>query len=55
MRAGEATLFHALISTSLNTGLLAPLDACRAAEAAWRAADDWIAELRSRIRPPEPG
>lgn len=27
----------------------------RDAEAAWRAADDWIAELRSRIRPPEPG
>ena len=36
MKAGESTLFHALISTSMNTGLLDPLDACRAAEAAWR-------------------
>ena len=30
-------MFHALVSTSLNTGLLGPLEACRAAEAAWRA------------------
>ena len=37
MKAGEPTLFHALISTSLNTGLLDPLAACRAAEAAYRA------------------
>ena len=37
MKAGEATMFHALISTSLNTGLLTPLAACRAAEAAYRA------------------
>ena len=37
MKAGEATLFHALVSTSLNTGLLSPLEACQAAEAAWRA------------------
>ncbi len=37
MKTGESALFHALISTSLNTGLLNPLDACRAAEAAWRA------------------
>ncbi len=36
MKAGEATLYHALISTSLNTGLLSPLQACRAAEAAYR-------------------
>ena len=36
MRTGESTLFHALISTSLNTGLLTPLEACRAAEAAYR-------------------
>ncbi|GAC1478731.1 MAG: cryptochrome/photolyase family protein [Acetobacteraceae bacterium] len=36
MKAGETTLYHALISTSLNTGLLAPLEACQAAEAAWR-------------------
>ena len=37
MKAGEAAMFHALISTSLNTGLLDPLTACRAAEAAYRA------------------
>ena len=37
MKAGEPAMFHALVSTSLNAGLLLPLDACRAAEAAWRA------------------
>ena len=31
MRAGAPTLFHALISTSLNTGLLEPLEVCMAA------------------------
>ena len=36
MRAGDPVLFHALVSTSLNLGLLAPLQVCRAAEAAWR-------------------
>jgi deoxyribodipyrimidine photolyase-related protein len=35
MKAGEATLFHALVSTSINTGLLEPLQACQAAEAAF--------------------
>ena len=35
MKAGESTMYHAIISTSLNTGLLEPLAACRAAEAAW--------------------
>jgi deoxyribodipyrimidine photolyase-related protein len=37
MATDEPTLFHALISTSLNCGLLLPLEACRAAEAAYRA------------------
>jgi len=37
MQVGEATLFHALVSTSINTGLLTPLAACEAAEAAYRA------------------
>ncbi len=37
MRGTDPVLFHALISTSLNCGLLDPLTACRAAEAAWRA------------------
>ena len=36
MRTGDPVLFHALISTSLNLGLLDPLSVCRAAEAAWR-------------------
>ena len=36
MRTGDPVLFHALISTSLNCGLLDPLTACRAAERAWR-------------------
>ena len=37
MKMGESTLYHALVSTSINTGLLCPLAACRAAEDAWRA------------------
>jgi deoxyribodipyrimidine photolyase-related protein len=36
MAEGEPTLFHSLISTSLNAGLLLPREACDAAEAAWR-------------------
>jgi deoxyribodipyrimidine photolyase-related protein len=36
MAEGEPTLFHSLISTSLNIGLLDPLAVCRAAEAEWR-------------------
>jgi deoxyribodipyrimidine photolyase-related protein len=36
MKTGEATMYHAILSTSLNTGLLDPLEACRAAEAAYR-------------------
>ncbi|TCZ56266.1 cryptochrome/photolyase family protein [Roseicella aquatilis] len=37
MAAGEPVLFHALVSTSLNLGLLSPRACCEAAEAAWRA------------------
>ncbi len=36
MKAGNPHLFHSLISTSLNLGLLNPLDICRRAEAAYR-------------------
>jgi len=36
MQTGAATLFHALISTSLNCGLLSPARVCRVAEAAYR-------------------
>ena len=37
MKRDEPSLFHALVSTSLNLGLLQPLAVCRAAEAAYRA------------------
>lgn len=37
MKTGEATLFHALVSTSLNLGLLTPLEICKRAEVAYRA------------------
>jgi deoxyribodipyrimidine photolyase-related protein len=37
MLAGDATLYHALISPYLNIGLLTPLEVCVAVEAAWRA------------------
>jgi deoxyribodipyrimidine photolyase-related protein len=36
MRDGDPVLFHALVSFSLNLGLLDPLATCRAAERAWR-------------------
>ncbi len=37
MASGEPVLFHALVSTSLNLGLLTPRACCEAAEAAFRA------------------
>ena len=37
MKTGAPTLFHALISTAMNVGLLEPLAVCQAAEAAFRA------------------
>lgn len=36
MLEGEDQLYHSLLSTSLNLGLLDPLDLCRRAEAMWR-------------------
>jgi len=36
MKAGESTLYHALVSTSINCGLLRPHEVVQAAEAAWR-------------------
>jgi deoxyribodipyrimidine photolyase-related protein len=36
MAADQPSMFHALVSAPLNLGLLAPLDLCRAAEAAYR-------------------
>lgn len=37
MKAGNPHLFHSLVSTSLNCGLLGPLEICQRAEAAYRA------------------
>ena len=37
MAAGEAYLWHGLISSSINIGLLDPLEVCRRAEAEWKA------------------
>jgi deoxyribodipyrimidine photolyase-related protein len=50
MKAGEPTLFHALISTSLNLGLLDPLKICAAAEAAYRAGDAPLPAVEGFIR-----
>lgn len=36
MRSGEPFVFHSLLSPALNTGLLTPLEVCRAAELAWQ-------------------
>ena len=36
MSAGAPFLFHSLLSSALNIGLLAPREVCQAAEAAWR-------------------
>ena len=44
MRGTDPVLFHALVSTSLNIGLLDPLAVCRAAELAWR---DGLAPLNA--------
>ncbi len=37
MLEGDPTLAHALLSAYMNTGLLSPMEVCRAAEAAYRA------------------
>ena len=50
MKAGESTLYHAVISTSLNCGLLDPLAACRAAEAAWRAGEAPLNAVEGFVR-----
>ena len=36
MACGEPFLWHSLVSTSINLGLLDPLEVCRRAEAEWR-------------------
>ncbi|WP_439580119.1 cryptochrome/photolyase family protein [Elioraea sp.] len=50
MAEGEATLFHSLLSTSLNLGLLLPLEVCRRAEAAWRAGQAPLNAVEGFIR-----
>ena len=50
MATGEPTLFHALISTSLNSGLLLPRDCCEAAEAAYRAGQAPLNAVEGFIR-----
>ncbi len=50
MKAGEPVLFHALVSTSLNLGLLQPREICEAAEAAYRAGHAKLNAVEGFIR-----
>ncbi len=50
MAEGEATLFHALISTSMNAGLLLPAECCHAAEDAWAAGQAPLNAVEGFIR-----
>jgi deoxyribodipyrimidine photolyase-related protein len=50
MLEGEAFLSHAVISPYLNLGLLAPMEVCRAVEAAWQAGKVPIAAAEGFIR-----
>ncbi len=50
MVSGQPWLFHAKLSAPMNLGLLAPLDACRAAEAAWRVGDAPLASVEGFVR-----
>lgn len=50
MAVGETTLFHSLISTALNMGLLDPLEVCRAAEARLQAGTAPINAVEGFIR-----
>ena len=50
MKMGAPTLFHALISTSLNLGLLDPGAVCRTAERAWREGAAPLAAVEGVIR-----
>ena len=50
MKAGEPVLFHALVSTSLNLGLLEPREICAAAEAAYRAGHARLNAVEGFIR-----
>lgn len=50
MKRDEPHLFHSLLSTSLNVGLLDPLAVCRAVEAAYRAGDAPLNGVEGFIR-----
>lgn len=50
MKAGAPALFHALVSTSLNLGLLDPLAVCRRVERAWREGAAPLAATEGFIR-----
>jgi deoxyribodipyrimidine photolyase-related protein len=50
MKTGEPVLFHALISTSLNLGLLEPRQICEAAEAAWQSGHAKLNAVEGFIR-----
>ena len=50
MKAGAHAMFHALVSTSLNLGLLDPRVVCRAAERAWREGHAPLAAVEGFIR-----
>ena len=50
MASGEPFLFHALVSTSLNLGLLLPWEVCAAAEAAYRSGHIPLAAAEGFVR-----
>jgi deoxyribodipyrimidine photolyase-related protein len=50
MKTGAPVLYHALISTSLNLGLLEPREICAAAEAAWKAGHARLNAVEGFIR-----
>ncbi|MDF1728513.1 MAG: cryptochrome/photolyase family protein, partial [Sulfitobacter sp.] len=50
MMEGEAFLYHAVLSPYLNTGLLNPLEVCRAVEQAWKDGDVPINAAEGFIR-----
>ncbi|QFU08684.1 Deoxyribodipyrimidine photo-lyase-related protein [Rhodobacteraceae bacterium THAF1] len=50
MMSEEQFLYHSIISVYLNSGLLDPMDACRAAEDAWKAGDAPINAVEGFIR-----
>lgn len=50
MVAGQRTLWHSLISSSLNLGLLDPLECAHAAEAAYRSGEAPLNSVEGFIR-----